>query len=278
MASNSVSLYIHIPFCKSKCRYCDFYSIKYETELADRYIDSIIAEWDLVKKKLKIQEPLIDTIFFGGGTPSILSIEQWSRLGQFINGLNLADDLEWSIECNPESFSPEKADLWASLGVNRLTIGVQTLNAEELSFAGRVHSKERALEVLMDSSLRKFGIVGVDIIYGLPLQTRESLVNTIRSCIEIPYVKHCSVYELTLSEDTSFGRHRSILPLPGEDSVYEMSKVISSTLECRGFLQYEISNYAKSGYRCKHNEVYWAWSCSTLVCSSIPLGEYCGRC
>ena len=141
-----LSLYIHVPFCVRKCDYCDFYSIPYEKAVADDFISSLAKEWFLVKNELGLKVPVIKTIFFGGGTPSILSISQWQVLqSSLMKHLNLADDVEWTIECNPDSFTEEKADFWRSIGVTRLTFGIQSLNDEELRYLGRPHTAKQTL-------------------------------------------------------------------------------------------------------------------------------------
>jgi oxygen-independent coproporphyrinogen-3 oxidase len=253
-----LSLYLHIPFCIKKCRYCDFYSVPYKETLADRYIDALGKELELFLLKYGWNKPGIDTIFFGGGTPSTLSVKQWSRISEHIHSLvSLADNCEWTIECNPDSFTIEKARMYLDSGVNRITFGVQSINERELSIIGRVHSADRVREVLSSSILEQFKSVGVDLIYGLPGQTVGTLTTSLETLLDFKVVKHLSIYELNINESTQFGRHAALLPLPGEDYSYEMALTILELTKRYGFEQYEISNFAKPGYRCRHNEVYW---------------------
>lgn len=253
-----LSLYIHIPFCIKKCRYCDFYSVPYEEDLADRYIEALGKELELFLSQYDWNKPVIDTIFFGGGTPSILSIKQWSHISERIHSLvTLSENCEWTAECNPDSFSIEKARVYLDSGVNRITFGVQSINERELSIMGRVHSADRVLEVLSLSILERFKSVGVDLIYGLPGQTMNSLVTSLETLLNFDIVKHLSIYELNINESTPFGRHESLLPLLSDDTSYEMALKILEITKGYGFEQYEISNFAKPGFRCRHNEVYW---------------------
>jgi oxygen-independent coproporphyrinogen-3 oxidase len=226
--------------------------------LADRYIDAVSAELRLFCLKYEWDKPLIDTLFFGGGTPSILSVDQWKKLCDGIrSSIKLASNYEWTIECNPDSFTDKKVEAYLESGVNRITFGVQSLHQRELSVMGRVHSAERVLEVLNSKYLNQFTSVGVDCIYGIPGQTIDSLHYSLKTLIEIPIVKHVSIYELNINEDTPFGRHQSILPLPDDDTSYKMALKISEICRLGDFEQYEISNFALQGYRCRHNEVYW---------------------
>lgn len=257
MVDSAISLYIHIPFCRSKCRYCDFYSIKDDSD-ADRYIRALSGEWRNVKLKHDLGNVKIKTVYFGGGTPSLLPIESWRKLGDlFISGSDLSDNYECSVECNPDSFTPELAAVLAEIGVTRLTFGIQSLNDGELRILGRRHSLQRALEVINHKSLDMFKSVGADLMYGIPGQSVFSLENSLDNVLSSPYIKHLSAYELTIGSSTSFGRHLSMLPLPDEDIVLEMTMSVLEKTTKSGMIQYEISNYAKPGNSCMHNECYW---------------------
>jgi len=258
MIHKPLSLYVHIPFCVKKCRYCDFLSIPFDSVSADRYIEAVSEELRLYCRNYQWKKPVIDTLFFGGGTPSVLSRIQWQRLADGIrSSITLADNYEWTIECNPDSFSEEKALTYLETGVNRITFGVQSLVPGELSIMGRIHSSERVFEVLGSSVLSGFKSVGVDCIYGLPGQKLNTLHYTLTNLLDLSIIKHLSVYELNINEDTPFGRHQKILPLPDEDLSYEMALEVLQLSKKRGFEQYEISNFALPGHRCRHNEIYW---------------------
>lgn len=255
---STLSIYVHIPFCASKCRYCDFYSIRYDSALADAYIDALAHEWELTCKVNYLYDYDIITLYFGGGTPSVLSLKQWEKIGKtLIPLLNRSKSIEWSVECNPESFSEQLADLFLHLGVNRLTFGVQSLCDKELSVTGRAHDAQTAMKILQSSSLSGFRSIGADLIYGLPGQTLKSLQQSLYNLMSSKYINHCSAYELTINNDTPFGRHLRLLPLPDDDTIYEMTSLVRSFLKERGFKQYEVSNYAKPEFRCRHNSIYW---------------------
>jgi oxygen-independent coproporphyrinogen-3 oxidase len=267
-------LYIHIPFCIRKCRYCDFYSLpvgdgfiggddvfhRDDSHLINRYINALIDEWELYGNDVIFGDNPINTIYIGGGTPSILNVDMWEMLdkGIFFK-IDKSNLKEWSIECNPESFTIEKAEMYASSGVTRLTFGVQSLNTRELSVCGRAHSAERALEVLGDSRLPTlFNSIGADIIYSLPGQTVNTLDNTLSSLLSISHVKHISAYELTIANNTPFGRHKKILNLPNDETSAEMYNLIGKRCADRGMRQYEVSNYALPGFESLHNKAYWS--------------------
>ena len=202
------SLYIHLPFCRSKCRYCDFHSIAAHDELIDGYLDAVAREWELRTGDTPVE---LTSIYIGGGTPSLLSAAQWERFRSLLLGkLPLSANVEWTVECNPESFTEEKAHLLADTGVNRLTFGIQSMNDRELATAGRPHRSHEALETLESDVLNRFRSVGVDVIYGLPGQTPTSFSDTLHLLLGMPVVKHLSAYELTLAPETPFGKHRSL--------------------------------------------------------------------
>ncbi len=247
-------LYIHIPFCTRKCRYCDFYSVAFDPARAGRFVASVIGEKQLVREHDGLRETALDTVYVGGGTPSVLSGRQWKRL---VRGLGIGAVLEWTLECNPESFDSVKARAWADAGVNRVSIGVQSLRERELALLGRRHCAERARCVLRDRALERFDTIGVDIMYGLPGQRVADVLETVEGVLAMPRVEHVSAYELTLSPHSPLGRHMRLLPLPGEEVVVEMYLAVETALTAAGFEHYEVSNYARPGHRSRHNCAYW---------------------
>jgi oxygen-independent coproporphyrinogen-3 oxidase len=257
-ASKLLGLYIHLPFCVRKCRYCDFYSVAYDERLAERYLQSLQKEWEQLKTEYSFQDTRIGSIFFGGGTPSMLSESQWVQMLSWLRGkFTFAPEPEFTIECNPDSFSEVKAEIWVQYGINRLTVGIQSLDDRELHVMGRVHSANRAKEVLQNRMLDKFKSVGVDIIYGVPWQSNRTLRETLEWLLDCRYVKHLSAYELTINDKTPFGNHRKLLKIPAEDTSGEMVETVHKVCAAHGLVQYEVSNYACQGYRCRHNEMYW---------------------
>jgi oxygen-independent coproporphyrinogen-3 oxidase len=256
-----LSLYIHIPFCLRKCRYCDFYSVPIrDFHIVNRYIDALGKEWEIYEDSGILGGVAVNTIYIGGGTPSALDPEMWGRLDDVLfSRIDKSKIGEWSVECNPESFTMEKGRMYAGSGVTRLTFGVQSMNARELSVCGRAHGAERAAEVLGDERLSGlFNSIGADIIYMLPGQTVDTLDNTLSSLLSIPQIKHLSAYELTIAEGTPFGNHRKILPLPPEEEAPEMYELTGRRCSERGMRQYEISNYALPGFESIHNKAYWS--------------------
>lgn len=250
-----ISLYFHIPFCKKKCNYCDFYSISDES-LIENYFDFLKKEITLRKNEYKNKQ--IDTIFFGGGTPSVLSTKSFQKISDSIKqNFELSENFEWTIECNPESFSEEKAETWLNCGVNRLSFGIQSLNNNELKICERLHNSEQAIAVLQNPVLRKFASINADLIYGLPEQTVESFSETLKTICENPVVKHISLYELTIAENSFFDKNYEKYNFPSEDEIEKITEYSRKFLQQKNFERYEVSNFAKSNNRCRHNENYW---------------------
>lgn len=279
-------LYIHIPFCKSKCRYCDFYSVAGEEDRIDTYIDSLAREWELRRGNGEYE---IISVYIGGGTPSLLSVEQWERLDTSLLGrLPLDNAVEWTVECNPDSLTREKAAYFLSLGITRLTLGVQSMSPRELSICNRPHDAGQVHAVLKYSVLSEFSSIGVDLIAGLPGQSAVSFFRALRSLLDYPVITHLSVYDLTVADDTPFGKHRRLLRLNEKKSDPVFHEELGNVTAEYGFEQYEISNYARKGHRSSHNTGYWnhvpylGLGCSAhsyihpyRFANSSDIGEYC---
>ncbi|MBD3316355.1 MAG: radical SAM family heme chaperone HemW [Chitinivibrionales bacterium] len=253
-----ISLYVHFPFCGRRCRYCDFFSTEDGTASIDGYIDAVANEFRMVIEKNDLHASRIATIYCGGGTPSLLSPRRWyTFVDTVIKKLPFAPDLEWTIECNPDSFTEEKAAVWLDTGVTRLTLGIQSLQDRLLRFLGRPHTARQALDLLENPILTTFNSVGADIMYGLPGQTVKAVAQTAVRVLDSGTAKHLSAYELTIAPDTPFGKHQRLLPLPSEEDRITMHETIREIAERHEFEQYEISNYARPGHRCRHNLRYW---------------------
>ncbi len=249
------SLYIHIPFCRKKCRYCDFVSFAGKEDLIDAYIDAVSEEWKLYEQNGSYE---FTTVYIGGGTPSLLSTEQWERFSKtLLCKLPIVTSAEWTVECNPDSWSAEKARFLASIGVNRLVLGVQSFDDRALRVAGRLHSAIQAERILNDPSMDCFQSIGVDLIYGLPGESISSFEKNFVILLNKPIIKHISVYELTIANNTPFARHRRLLPLPEEETLTAVSDIVGAATKNFGFFRYEISNYSRKGFRCTHNCNYW---------------------
>ncbi len=243
-------LYIHIPFCVSKCHYCDFYSLVAAPELVDRHIDALLAEADSYRGQS------FATLYIGGGTPSLLGP---ARLEKLVNGLSRRFDLEHlheaTIEVNPESAGSDFLQTAYSLGVRRLSMGAQSLNAEELRKAGRAHSRQQVLETIDTASHSGFQNISADVMIGLPGQTVQSLADTLNILIGAG-INHVSAYCLSIEEGTAF--YRSPPPdLPSEDDQAGLFESAVDMLGEHGFAHYEISNFSLPGSQCLHNLNYW---------------------
>lgn len=247
-------LYIHIPFCRTKCGYCNFYS---ETRL-DRvpaFIDALLREMEMYRDLL----PAFDTIYLGGGTPSILSSKQVvSILSHTRNCFEILPDAEVTIEVNPGDISPDfLADLRVS-GVNRLNIGTQSFDGQILSFLGRRHTAGEAIASIESARKAGFTNIGIDLIYGIPGQSLASWRDVLEQAVSLN-PEHLSCYELTIEEGTPlYSRCRTDKgsPLP-EDLQYDFFTTTSKLLESGGYIHYEVSNFAKPGFFSRHNSKYW---------------------
>ncbi len=257
ISSDQFSLYIHVPFCAQKCGYCDFYS-KSTRAGTDQFLDAIEQEIDLYRNfHPELSSKTITTIFVGGGTPSILTSSEWKRLASKVTStFQLAQNCEWTIEVNPESFSDAKAQAWLDSGVNRLSFGVQSLDDSILKKAGRIHSAKRVIDVLSNPVLTRFNRISCDTIYGLPGQKVADVVATLKLLLTFPIVTHISAYELTIAEDTPFADLPPVL-FPDDEILADYEEAVLSLLTESGFTRYEVSNYAKPGHECLHNQIYW---------------------
>jgi oxygen-independent coproporphyrinogen-3 oxidase len=251
------SLYVHIPFCRSKCAYCDFNSYARQERLIHTYVDALLREATLWAESGAIGR--IDTLYFGGGTPSLLPIAEAERL---IDGLrqrfNISPNAEVTSEANPESADPAYLVALRRQGVNRLSLGVQSFDDTELRFLDRIHDAMRAEAAYCAARDAGFDNVSIDLIFGLPGRTLAQWRPTLEKAIALS-PDHFSLYALTLEEDTPLARRirRGECPEPDPDTQAEIYIWSSGRLAAAGYEQYEISNWAKPGHRCCHNLTYW---------------------
>ncbi|MBM7870215.1 oxygen-independent coproporphyrinogen-3 oxidase [Clostridium pascui] len=247
-----LSLYIHIPFCKQKCLYCDFPSYCGEETLMDSYVDALCTELD------DLGDYKFNTIFIGGGTPSHLDIRHWEKLKYSIDKLDKSDDLEFSVEVNPGTVSKEKLCRFKEMGVNRLSIGLQAWQNELLQGIGRIHKLKDFLETYKEARKLHFDNINIDLMFGLPNQTLEQIGETLVEIIKLN-PEHISCYSLIIEEGTPFYTkyENDELTLPSEEVEREMYSKIKNKLHENGYNQYEISNFSKPGKECIHNLVYW---------------------
>lgn len=246
----SRGLYIHIPFCRSKCPYCDFYSVRYQQDAAEKYVSRLIDE-------MKKYNSSFDTVYFGGGTPSVLD----SRLtGEMIRAarenFNISSDCEITVECNPSKDLEKDFEDYAAFGVNRVSIGMQSARNSERFALGRAAGQAQVAKAVNDA--KKAGIynISLDVMLGIPRQTIDSLDETFEFIAKTD-VTHISAYMLKIEENTKFFEMKDRLDLPDEDTVCDMYFKTVSTLKSLGFDQYEISNFSKPGFESRHNLKYW---------------------
>lgn len=244
------SLYIHIPFCSSRCLYCDFYSRIYQKELADSFLAAICEQIDLFDFNF-------ETIYIGGGTPTALDIGQLKKMLIKIKRFTNKGS-EFTVEVNPESLNKEKIDLFYEYGVNRISIGVQSFQNQKLKFLGRAHTAKQAFDSIKMINKKGFQNISIDLIYGLPGETFKILAKDIIKATELP-ITHLSAYMLTYEKGTPLFKklkNNKFLSLP-EDKVSKMYSKLIDLLKEKKFFQYEISNFSKKGFKSIHNFKYW---------------------
>lgn len=249
-------IYIHIPFCKQRCTYCDFY-----TEVAPQFIpsllDSIVKELTIRKEYLK-NSP-VKTIYFGGGTPSILNKEQFSLIFDAIYGLYpVTEDAEITFEANPDDLTTDFLRMIRSLPFNRISIGIQSFDENDLKRINRRHTSKQAVETVKNAQKAGFDNISIDLIYGLPFQTLESWEIQIDKALSLG-VQHISAYGLTYEERTALWKQRENGEIETVDdaTMNEMYLLLLEKIKQNGFEAYEISNFALPGYRSRHNSSYW---------------------
>ena len=262
-----LELYVHIPFCVRKCAYCDFLSAPADAQERTLYIDALIEE--IRARKNDFDAYRVSTIFLGGGTPSILEGDDSARIFRALQeSFDISDDAEVTMEVNPGTVTEEKAWSWRKSGVNRLSIGLQSADDRELKMLGRIHTYREFLDTWKIVREAGFENVNVDLISAIPGQNLRSWSETLRKAADLG-PEHISAYSLIVEEGTPFyerygdgsgededkGNH--LPPLPDEDTEREIYKATEKILAEYGYHRYEISNYAKTGYECRHNLGYW---------------------
>lgn len=246
-------LYVHIPFCLKKCKYCDFNSFCFSEADKERYLKALFCEMD------KYKGTSCDTVFIGGGTPTSLNTEEMSQLLKKINEcFTLSENCEFTVEANPKTVDKEKLDVMLKSGVNRLSVGVQSFNDNELLKLGRVHSKREAIETIRLARDCGFKNISIDLMCAIPDQTTDSFKKNLEKAFLLN-PEHISCYSLILEENTPlFNEYKKgLLNLPDEDTEREVYELACSELEKNGYYQYEISNFAKEGFESRHNIKYW---------------------
>ena len=251
-----IGLYIHIPFCLQKCAYCDFYSIAgNDTILQKRYIRALTLHMKTLSATM--EDRVFDTVYIGGGTPGLLTAEMLTML---MNGIKenfrLSDDAEITLETNPAVAKLDKFKVMRTLGINRISMGMQASQTAVLHTLGRLHTFDQFVESYTDARMAGIQNLSADVMYAIPEQTVNRLLDTLQSLIALS-PEHISMYGLKVEENTPFGRMGDQLQLPDEDTQCEMYERACQLLEQSGYHRYEISNFAKVGYESRHNLRYW---------------------
>lgn len=255
-ARNPLSLYIHVPFCVEKCNYCDFCSFPHvSADVKGRYVAALVRQLEQAADACRGHR--VETVYFGGGTPTLLSARE---IGQILDTVyarySVSDGAEVSSECNPGTVEREYLTALRGAGINRLSVGFQSSNAEELRLLGRIHTAEDFLRCMDDARTVGFENLSADVMFGIPAQSPESFRETLRVALSAEPV-HISAYGLKIEDGTPFGRARERLLLPDEDAEDEMYRDAVEILAENGLFRYEISNFARPGYESQHNLAYW---------------------
>lgn len=262
----NIELYIHIPFCVRKCAYCDFLSFPSDADDREAYTEALTRE--IIYWGGKLDHPVLSTIFIGGGTPSWLEVPLMERILKTVrSAFQISKNLECTMEVNPGTVTYQALLDYRSLGINRLSIGLQSANDDELQTLGRIHDYRRFLKTFESARRANFSNINVDLMTGIPGQTLESLHRSLSKVVLLGPT-HISAYDLIIEEGTPFykryhadeeARRAGEKPvyLPDEDTEYQMTRMTEDFLREKGFRQYEVSNFARPGYRCRHNVGYW---------------------
>ena len=260
--ANTFGIYIHIPFCKSKCDYCDFYSLAGQEEQMDRYQRALLTHLRSFGPRMKGW--VADTVYFGGGTPSYYGEKRLREILSLIQRLfTVSRQAEITVECNPDSVDWRSMARLRRSGVNRISLGVQSTDDACLRALGRIHTWQQVQEAVAACRRAKFPDVSLDLIYGLPGQTMEQWEKTLSDALTLQ-PEHLSCYGLKLEEGTPLYRQRDSLTLPDDEAQADMYLYAVEYLRQNGYEQYEISNFARPGHASRHNLKYWT------------LGEYAG--
>lgn len=253
ITKNKIGIYVHIPFCKKKCDYCDFISYCGKDDFIEKYVDSVKKEIEHVKIKSEIT-----TIYIGGGTPSYIDSKFIVQILEKIKEKNVAQDAEITIEVNPGTVTQEKLQDYIECGINRISIGLQTTNDELLKQIGRIHNYEQFLETYKLAKKVGFKNINVDLMLGLPNQRIIDLKESLENVLKLA-PKHISVYSLIVEDGTPIANkiENGKLKLPDDELERNMYWYVKNTLELNGYKHYEISNFAQKGYESKHNMNCW---------------------
>lgn len=249
-------IYLHIPFCKQACYYCDFH-FSTNIDLQEKMIEALLSEITIQSNYLG--KEILSTIYFGGGTPSLLSPKQLDNLLDKVHTtFKVSEDIEITLEANPDDLSVEKLNSLKSLGINRLSIGLQSFSAPHLSYLNRIHTSKESLQCIAEAQNAGFENISIDLIYGIPANNHDVWRNDIETAISLG-VEHISAYCLTIEDSTVFGNwlKKGKIKAVEDDFSAEQFEIMIEKLEIVGYEQYEVSNFAKPDMYSKHNSSYW---------------------
>ena len=249
----NIGLYLHIPFCKSKCPYCDFYSFSGKDTEKDAYTQVLK---ERILSSISTLQNKGDTLYIGGGTPSVLGAENLKILVDTCKKDFLTDDAEITVECNPYGLNEEFFKILYDCGVNRLSFGMQSAIDSERRILGRLSDREQVENTVKTAQKVGFNNITLDVMLGIPQQTEKSLSETLGFCFSLG-VPHISAYMLKLEENTHFYKNRHKYAFPDDDTTADLYLQMCETLESNGIMQYEISNFSKTGFESRHNLKYW---------------------
>jgi oxygen-independent coproporphyrinogen-3 oxidase len=249
----NIGLYLHIPFCKSKCPYCDFYSFSDKDTQKDEYTTVLK---DKILSSISTSQCKGDTLYIGGGTPSVLGAKNLSTLVNTCNSGFLTDDAEITVECNPYGLDEDFFKTLQDCGVNRLSFGLQSAIDNERRILGRLSNRNQVKNAVKTAQKVGFKNITLDVMLGIPEQTEKSLQETLDFCVSLD-VPHISAYMLKLEENTHFYKNQSKYNFPDDDLTADLYLQMCEILENQGIMQYEISNFAKKGFESRHNLKYW---------------------
>jgi putative oxygen-independent coproporphyrinogen III oxidase len=250
------SLYLHVPFCTWVCKYCDFNAYAVLEGLIPPYVDALAREIDAAANTLAIGP--IDTVFIGGGTPSLLTTDQLQLVMDHVRSIGLGAGAEVTLEANPSNVTSEQVDGWLAAGVNRLSIGVQSLRPDALRFLERLHSGTEAIAGIRTARAGGFANINADLLYGVPGVNLAGWLETLEAVLA-EGVQHLSAYELTVESQTRLGQEvrTGLVQMPGADDQLEQYWAAAARLEGAGYAHYEISNWSRPGLACRHNLAAW---------------------
>lgn len=251
-----ISLYFHIPFCEKKCPYCHFYVIPDKQRDKELLTASLQSEWSLQSAEMKGKR--VVSIYFGGGTPSLFAPQGIEKILKLTEQVTLAEDCEITIEANPEGVSEKLFSQLKELGVNRVSLGVQSLDDRSLATLERIHSAQKAKEAIFSAQKAGFDNISIDLMYDLPDQTLPSFSYTLDQLKDLP-IQHLSLYNLTIEPHTSFYKRKKNLTLPDQETSLQFLTKALETLEKIGLERYEISAFCRPGFASRHNLGYWTY-------------------